>query len=209
MVPKIMNLPKNLAVIDVETSGVNPFNHEILSIGIIPLSDGFKPCKVYIRHINIEWSSYALQNFQKFSSDWDSNALSPVEAVIHIENYLADTFNSEVVTLIGHNIGFDVAFLRKLAFQAGKDQLVGASHRMLDTHTMLYLLFLNGLLPRTALSSDGAFSYFGIKVSEKDRHTALGDAIATRELVIKLFTMFDDVFQKADSSLKCNTVKFR
>lgn len=191
-----MILPKNLAVVDVETSGINPFKHQILSIGIVPLKKEMKPFQVYIRHPDIEWSTYALNNFQKFSSDWELNALSVVEAVNLLEGYLADTFNGEVVTLIGHNIGFDVAFLRKLAFQAGKDQLVGASHRMLDTHTMLYLLFLNGLLPNSALTSDGAFSHFGITVSEAERHTALGDAVATRELLVKLITIFAELIEK-------------
>lgn len=180
---------KDLAVIDIETSGINPFKHEILSIALVPLTLTIQPCVIYVRSSDIVWSPYAKKNFEKFAAHWDKDAVPPVDAYQAIQNYFEQSFGNESVTVIGHNVGFDVAYMRKLAFLAGKDELPGFSHRALDTHTMLYLLFLNGKLPQTALSSDGAFEYFGIKISDKDRHTALGDALATRELVLQLLDM--------------------
>ena len=186
----MLNLAKNnLVVIDVETSGVNPFKHEVLAIGIVPLIETIPPCLVYIRPLEIEWSTFARNNFDKFSTEWEEKAIPPSEACRVIEKYLAEVFNGQPATVIGHNVGFDIAFLRKLAFLAGKDEIAGISHRMLDTHTMLYLLYLNGLIPSTAMRSDEAFKHFSIKVNDAERHTALGDAIATRELVLKLFKM--------------------
>lgn len=181
------HLSNNLVVIDLETSGVNPFQHEVLSVAIVPLTLSAPPCVVYVRSQEIQWGQFAKKNFEKFSSVWNERAVPAIVAVEMIEQYIKQTFAESTVTAIGHNVGFDVAFMRKLFFLAGKDELPRISHRALDTHTMLYMLYLKGQLPASALSSDGAFEYFGIKVSEKNRHTALGDALATRDLVLEIF----------------------
>ncbi|MBY0473653.1 MAG: 3'-5' exonuclease [Nitrosomonas sp.] len=181
----------NIVVIDLETSGINPFQDEVLSVAIVPLTLPAPPCVVYVRpqHDEIHWSQFAKENFKKFAANWKEKAVPAVVALEKIEQYLNQTFGQGCVTAIGHNVGFDVAFIRKLVFLAGKNELPGISHRALDTHTMLYLLYLNGHLPASALSSDGAFEYFGIKISESNRHTALADALATRELVLKLLEL--------------------
>jgi DNA polymerase-3 subunit epsilon len=186
------NIPNhNLVVIDLETSGINPFRHEVLSVAIVPLILPEPPCVVYVRSQEIQWSQFAKKNFKNFSSVWDEKAVPAVTAFETIEQYVTQTFGQDNVTAIGHNVGFDMAFLRKLAYLAGRDELPRISHRALDTHTMLYMLYLKGQLPESALSSDGAFEYFGITIPEGDRHTALGDALATRELVLKLFELMD------------------
>ncbi|MHB8160616.1 MAG: 3'-5' exonuclease [Thermoleophilia bacterium] len=183
------NQISNLVIIDIETSGVNPFRHDPLAIGLVPLTEGVSPLVVYIRPETIKWSEEAKENFAKFETEWNTNALKPVDACTKIERYLSHVSNQGSVTTIGHNIGFDVAFLRKIAFLAGKDEISFMSHRVLDTHTMLYLLFLKGEIPSSALNSDGAFKFFGINIPDERRHTALGDALATRELVLKLLDL--------------------
>src|SRR6267142_2412170 len=148
-----MVLPQtnSLVVIDIETSGLNPFMHEPLALGIVPVS--------------------------------------PTLALERASEYLRSLSTSGLATPVGHNVGFDVAFLRKLAFLAGKEEVAELSHRAIDTHTILYMLYLKGLLPREALSSDGAFRHFDVKPTNGDRHTALGDALATRELLLKALSL--------------------
>ncbi|WP_190275202.1 exonuclease domain-containing protein [Collimonas fungivorans] len=177
---------KNLVVIDLETSGVNPFRHDVLAIGLAPVSIRSAERVIYVRSPQICWSPYAKKNFEKFSADWEIEAIEPIAACEELERYFLQIFDGEPAVAIGHNVGFDVAFLRKLAFLAAKDEIVGLSHRALDTHTILHLLFLKGAIPASAVKSDGAFEYFGIDIPEKQRHTALGDAIATRKLFFKL-----------------------
>lgn len=179
-------LTRHLVVIDLETTGTNPFCHDVLAVGLVPLIEDVSPCVVYVRPREMQWSQYAKANYERFAAVWESNAIPPAAACEAIERYLTQVFRGETVTPVGHNVGFDVAFLRKLAFLAGKNEPEAISHRALDTHTMLYLLFLKGQVPSSALSSDGAFKHFGIQVPEGARHTPLGDALATRELVLRL-----------------------
>ena len=161
---------QNLVVIDLETTGTNPFFHDVLAVGLVPLMQPAPPRVVYVRPEEPRWSRYAKVNFEKFAETWESHAVPPEAACETIERYLEEVFHGEEVTPIGHNVGFDVAFLRKLAFLAGKDELRAVSHRTLDTHTMLYLLFLNGRLPASALSSDGAST---TSASKCPRHPAI------------------------------------
>jgi hypothetical protein len=99
--------------------------------------------------------------------------LPPKEACAVIESWISNEFGGNTITPIGHNVGFDIGFLRKLAFLSDKDEIDLISRRAIDTHTMLYLLYARGDLPRSALSSDGAFAHFGIDIEVKSRHTAL------------------------------------
>ena len=176
----------NLVVIDVETSGPNPFVHDVLSIAIVPVNSQIEPLSLFVCCENTTWTEFSRSVFAKFREDWESNGVTPGVACDTIEDYLANTFSRKPVTPVGHNIGFDVAFLRKLAFLGGRSQLRWVSHRALDTHTMLYVLYLKGELPFDALKSDGAFSHFGVEIPTELRHTALGDALATRELLLRL-----------------------
>lgn len=175
-----------LVIVDLETSGVNPFNHDVLALALVPLNSALPPHVVFVKPPEIRWSDYARANFAKFAAEWERGAVPPVEACASIESYLARTFGGQMATPIGHNIGFDVAFLRKLAFLAHRDELPGLSHRAIDTHTLLYVLASAGRIPPSAVTSSGAFEHFGIRVSDSMRHTAFGDAVATRELFCRI-----------------------
>jgi|HubBroStandDraft_4_1064222.scaffolds.fasta_scaffold52650_3 DNA polymerase-3 subunit epsilon len=182
---------RNLFVVDLETTGTNPFLHEVLSVGIAPLDPNAEPRVFYVDcdPDSSAWTSFAKANFKKFEFEWRLGARSPARVCGDIQSYLESICGGSA-TAVGHNIGFDMAFLRKLAFRGERTDLCGFSHRALDTHTMLYLLNLKGVIPASALTSDGAFQHFGISVPEADRHTALGDVIATRMLALQLIQLF-------------------
>lgn len=190
MAPRMNSTQAELLVLDLETSGVNPFRHQVLSVGMVPLNGNEQPKVVYVRPKEICWTEYAQEHFAKYAAEWEAKAVPPTQACVEIERYLVDRFPHTAVTPVGHNVGFDVAFLRQLAFDGSRDQLAGLSHRAIDTHTLLYLLFHGGLIPSSALTSDGAFRHFGITVPKPLRHTALGDVVATRDLVRALLKRF-------------------
>jgi DNA polymerase-3 subunit epsilon len=179
----------NLLVIDIETTGPNPFLHDPLSVALVPVQGRTAPAEINVRIDNPAWTSYGLRNFKAFEDDWKRSALNPGDAVHEIESYLGRVSPREEAVLVGHNVGFDMSFLRKLAYLAGQEAIKGLCHRTLDTYTLLYLALSRGLVPQSALSSDGAFEFFAIRVPSERRHTALGDALATRELFAKLLKL--------------------
>lgn len=184
-------LPPNwdrLVAVDVETTGVNPFRHRILSAAFVPLDGATPNLDLYIRSDEPEWQSEARRYFAAFQTKWESEGISPRAACQRLQEYVAHHFH-EPITLVGHNVGFDVAFLRQLAYLAELDQLPLVSHRAIDTHTILFLLRMRGLIPEDALSSTGAFSHFGIKIQAGERHTAIADASATRELFLRAISL--------------------
>ena len=178
--------------IDVETTGVNPFHDDVLAVALAPLRPGVRPKVVYVRPspdikrgTDIKWGTdFAKSAFQKYQAEWEAQAVPPREACTRIETYLRGLYKGQKATPVGHNIGFDMAFLRKLAHLSGQDEIAGLSHRAIDTHTFLYALVSRGEIPTKALTSSGAFEEFSVRVPEADRHTALGDAEATRRLFV-------------------------
>jgi DNA polymerase III epsilon subunit-like protein len=184
-------IPNNIVVVDVETSGINPYQHQLLAVGLCPLWGPVEPATIFVKHADITWSPRAKDYFRGYQAEWEQRAVAPARACADVENYFARVSPTRPIQLVGHNAGFDVSFLKQLAFLAGKDELAGASHRFLDSYTMLFLLNSMGLIPSSALTSDGAFMHFGIRINESQRHTAIGDALATRELVRVLLERFD------------------
>lgn len=181
-----MTVLRDLYVVDVETSGDNPFIHDILSLALVPLAGDTEPLHVHIRQETIFWSKFAHENFLLTAEVWRARAVPPTEAMERVEQYLGGATHNARATLVGHNVGFDLAFLRKLAHQAQRDELANIAHRSVDTHTLLYLCYARGLVSEDALSSDGAFEAFGITLAPSARHTALGDAMATKALFLRL-----------------------
>lgn len=183
----IVNDLKGVLVVDVETSGLDPYRHQLLSIAIVPAVGDRDPLVVYVRHMlsDINWQATGRSFFNKYYDDWTKQAVLPFEACEKIAQYVR-IFGDEI-TLAGHNIAFDYSFLKQL-FNAHAENgcELGASHRLIDTHTLLKVLQWRGKLPININSSTKAFQHFEVDVPTSTRHTALADALATRLLLTLL-----------------------
>ncbi len=176
-----------LLFIDTETGGLNPDQHSLLSLGMVVWEDKkvIDSVEILINDGKLAVTEEALA-INKIDLDVHKRmALSSSEAQAEVISFIGRHFPQHgKITLAGHNVHFDVSFL-KVSFAANnKDFNSYFSHRIIDTSSILYYLFLAGQIKRKAISSDDAFDLFDIKV--EGRHTALGDAIATAKLFNKL-----------------------
>jgi DNA polymerase III epsilon subunit-like protein len=119
------------------------------------------------------------------------DGLSPSEACDQIDAYLKRVHPDGRPMVCGHNVAFDLAFMRRLYTMVGRPVPQCFSHRTLDTHTIMWSLIAVGRLPEHVTGSDAAFAHFDIAPPDALRHTALGDAVATRDLLERLLALME------------------
>ena len=177
-----------LLFLDTETGGLDASKHSLLTIGYaVWESTGdilFKReiCQYLNKYITCE-EALKINNFniKNFSPE---NILSAAEIIDDFEALKRRFFHGAKIPLAGHNIAFDMDFLRAMYRRAGREMEDTFSYKALDTYSILQYLIQLGKIPAKINNSEEAFKYFNIDV--KGRHTALGDAVATAELYNKL-----------------------
>lgn len=176
----------NVLIIDTETGGLNPEVDSLLSLAAIMWRDREVVAETQIfvsePEIRMDVESFRIHGIE---SSWlRTNGCAPSVAVAQLESFVAKHVPSkEPVVLAGHNVGFDVGFLKRLYRLAGADYKKRFSHRTLDTASIGLFLILAEMLPTGAASSDELFAFFQIPFGKKERHSALGDARATARLL--------------------------
>lgn len=185
---RVNPLTERIVVLDTETSGLDPDKHSLLSIGLVDWS-GRKQTEIFVNEGEIvaDPASMAVNGI-----DLDfirERGVTPKSAVRKVEKFLHKMGLGRPLMICGHNVAFDLAFMRRLYRMAGRDVPREFSHRSVDTHALLWALAAQGKVPREARSSEGAFTHFGVSPPPDKRHTALGDAIATRDLLEKVLEL--------------------
>jgi DNA polymerase III epsilon subunit-like protein len=186
-------MERKLLAIDTETSGLDPDVHSVLSIGAAVWSGGavVDSTEIFVRSLNLEIQPEALA-VNRIDLAWlQENGITSEAAVAKLEAFVHRNFDTSDpkarATLIGHNVSFDLSFLKRLYKRVGVTFDNTFSHRTIDTASIVRFLILAGMLPLSGAGSTEAFEYFGIKVS--NRHSALADAIATTQLFDKLIEL--------------------
>ncbi len=183
---------EKLLFIDTETGGTNPQEHSLLSVGMviwsnkkildtkeILINDGI----LSVTKTAIEINKIDLEHHKK-------QALDPKVAIKQFMEFLYENFAAQSqITIAGHNVIFDVNFLKKFFQEQDLEFNNFFIHRYIDTSSILQYLYYSGRLNQNVSSSTEAFNYFNIAV--KGRHTALGDAIATSELFTELINLIE------------------
>ena len=163
-------------VMDTETTGLNPAKDRVISIGGVRVYGG----RVYRRFgfdrlvrpgVPIPGRSTAIHGINDaMVADADSFA-----SVYHEFAQL-----SRDTVLIGHNIAFDVAMLRRECAMA---KLPWREPKVLDTLLLADALKLG--LP--GLSLEILADYFSVNI--RGRHTALGDSLVTAEIYVRMLPL--------------------
>lgn len=182
-----------LLVVDTETGGIDPDRHSLLSLAAVVWADGRVEgeIEILVGEADVTVTARALEINGIDLVDHARRSVPPAEALAQLLGFVTKHFQVELaageqVVLVGHNVAFDVGFLRRLCRLAGAAYPGQFSHRMLDTASVLRFLSLAGFVPAKAVASTEAFAHFGVRIPAELRHTALGDARATADLLTRL-----------------------
>ena len=129
-----------LLVIDTETGGIDPDRHSLLSIAAVVWADGRieSEIQILVGEADVTVTARALEINRIDLVEHARGAVPPAEALSRLLEFVAEHFRLELesgeqVVLVGHNVAFDVGFLKRLCRLAGSDFPAQFSHRMLDT----------------------------------------------------------------------------
>lgn len=181
----------NLLVIDTETGGLDPTVHSVLSLGAVvyPYAPGALEFSELIKEQPFVVDGSAL-HVNKIDLAMHSRvAASPVAVwaaflgFVRQQTGLFRVYGK--VVLAGHNVPFDIGFLRRLHRLANDSTPFEEyfSHRFIDTMAIGLFMQLCGS-PIKKLGLADLLTFFGLK--NDAAHTALGDARATAMLLEKM-----------------------
>ena len=183
-------MPDKLLFIDAETGGLDPDKHSLLSLAMVVWEDMeiIDSLELLINDgiLSVTEAALAINriDIEKHKQTAIPSRQAIDEMLLFIGRHLP---TQKKIILAGHNVHFDVAFLKAFFSANNKDFSEFFSHRIIDTSSILHYLYLSGKIKQKAISSDESFALFDIKV--EGRHTALGDAIATAKLFTKLLSL--------------------
>ena len=178
--------------IDTETGGINPQKHSLLQIGLIvwDVVDGIIDHRLFFIKNDEYCITKEAQRINKFlKREHEKRAFSPQKVIREMTFFLREYFpQNTLIPVIGHNVQFDISFLKEFFKNNRRSYNRLFSHRAIDTYSVFKTLVLAGKIDMCLNSSSDAFKYFRITVNE--RHNALSDCFATVQLYEKLLIMF-------------------
>jgi len=168
--------------LDTETGGVNARQDALLTIGLVAHDD--EKGILETAHILVESNGFnvhpkALEINHIELASHNAQAVTRTTAAHLVDAFIIRNFGRGYTNkpfVVGHNIGFDRGFMDPL-WDGDKPY----SYRNLDTMGIGLLMYDLGILPNAKnLKLDFFIERYGVEIEAKDRHTALGDALATR-----------------------------
>lgn len=179
-----------LLFIDTETGGLNPYRHDLLSLAAVVWENKqiFETFEVFISKENYNVSPMAMEVNQISLDELRQKGVHEREALQKFIEFIKNYFSLiEPITIAGHNIAFDMQFLKQLFFRNNLDIYAYFSYRTIDTASILRYLYIKGAIHEEVFSLDKALNYF--KISAPVRHEALADALLTAELFTRLLDL--------------------
>jgi DNA polymerase III subunit epsilon len=183
-----------LLLIDTETGGLDPNVHSILSVAALVLNYDGQVIDEYYSLVNEAEEGFITATEEALTINgltrkkcWDEG-LTPAAIVRELLAVLKSHDMEEGITLVGHNVGFDRGFLKRLFDKAHAADVFGDvfSHRMICTQSGAGLLDQAGVIRLTSTSLDGVCKFFGITLDRSNGHHAMTDAKATAEVFRRL-----------------------
>lgn len=180
-----------LAFLDIETTGLDPYRHEIIEIGIVLAEQkrdlfGKQALELISEHEqllrpeHIETADPKALGVAKYTEREWGKAVSQKEGLL----WAAEVLKGSV--FVAQNVAFDWSFLRKAGNEYGVDFESAVHYHKLDLASMAFgKLYHDPKLSRFSLRE--MTDYF--EVQNEKAHTALSDARATFEVCRKLLAL--------------------
>lgn len=128
-----------------------------------------------------EWSEGAARVHGLTKAHLKENGLTAEEAVVEIANLIVKYWGTDSpICPLGHNVMFDVAFLKRLMRKYGVELKFG--NRIVDSNSLGYILM-------NTYNSDDLFTETGQQ--EREDHNSLEDIEMTVEALRRLKMIFD------------------
>ncbi len=165
-------------VLDTETTGLSVNEgHKIVSVGAIKIKNyQLIENEILDELINPERDiPFASRNIHYISDDQVKDKPNIYQLEKKINNFLENTI------LVGHNVDFDIGFIKK---NAARTSLATTVKRIASIDTILLAAGLYPSLESYELSF--LCDHFRIKTFDQIRHSALGDAVITARLFLFL-----------------------
>jgi ribonuclease T len=181
-------MKRKLLIIDVETGGLDPATDAICSLAAVVYNDGPEESL----HLLIDDPSGA-KNPEAMAlhgitqNDINATGVGPWVAVQRIKGLLQRNDMRGRVVLAGHNLPFDVGFLKRLYRLAGEPYELQFSYGGLDTKVAALMLEAAGRIEPATSSLVHAAPAVG--VAHNEAHDALADAMATAKVLKRMIDL--------------------
>lgn len=175
--------------VDTETGGLDSSRYSILSMAMVKWVDGEIKEKYdlgFIKEEFIRWTTKALEINKIKIEDVKKHGKHPTEICLIILDIIEQTKEDHV--LGGHNISFDVGFIKRL-FNLGYYKYP-FSYRFIDTCVIGRFLAHCNFINTERFDLGGLCEYFDIEIN--NQHTSYGDVVATAELYTKMVKEFGE-----------------
>ena len=184
-----------LLFIDTETGGLNPKQHSLLSIGMAVWDSEAgiiysKEICQKLDHYNTTPEALQLNHFDL--NNYDPSDILSAKEIEQVFIQIKDTYfpKNKQIPLAGHNVQFDVAFIKEMFEKNNLNYSALFSHRLMDMYSILRFLIQLKKVPSDINNSTKAFEYF--QICDIKRHTALGDSIGAA----KLYSLFLSIMKE-------------
>jgi DNA polymerase-3 subunit epsilon len=179
---------------DTETSGLNPFEHDILSLALIVEIDGIVKDELYLEIQPINWNTITDEALaiNKFTREQLKTFIPPQEALKkvltflerYVDKYKKNKTMEDKFVLAGYNIIFDSAMLSEWCKKLGFKYL-GAlfDYHKIDIASLVLFLKMNNKIQMEGFKLINAAKQMGI---EFNAHNSLDDIKTTREIAYKI-----------------------
>ncbi len=180
-----------MIVLDVETTGLIPHKHSILSLGALDLNDPtnqfYEECQVW-EGASVDEDALRINGFLK-EEVIGQGSTKQTEAELITAFVAWATDRPQDRTLAAQNPSFDLEFVQAACARAGID--CPFAKRTIDVHTVAWVHMVgHGVVPPTknghsAINLDSALKYCGVPEEPKP-HNALTGAMCHAEVISRI-----------------------